>query len=109
MPAAVNRPKAPPPRGILTQGAPKGPIEHLRVKPSPKLADYIEHFWCVRFDLTGQPPFVVETLPHPSVHVLFEHGRALVMGLSKKRFTRELKGRDRTFAIKFRPAAFQPV
>jgi AraC-like DNA-binding protein len=84
-------------------------MEHDRVGPSASLAPFIAHFWWVRWDLRGQPPFTAETLPHPCVHILFELGRAMVAGVPTSRFARTLKGQDRVFGIKFRPAAFQPV
>ena len=34
----------------------------------------LAHFWSVQWDLRGQPPYVAETLPHPSVHLIFERG-----------------------------------
>ncbi len=52
---------------------------------------------------------MVETLPHPCVQVVFERGRAQVWGVKTGRFRRWLRGQDRVFGIKFRPAAFQPI
>ncbi len=63
----------------------------------------------VRWDLRGKQPFVAETLPHPCVHLLFEHGRAQVAGVPTRVFRRRLTGEGRVFGIKFRPAAFYPV
>jgi AraC-like DNA-binding protein len=84
-------------------------IENERFAPGPELAPYIAHFWTVRWDLRGRPPFIAETLPHPCVHLLFERGRAQVAGLSTRIFRRRLVGQARVFGVKFRPAAFHPV
>jgi AraC-like DNA-binding protein len=97
------------PRGILTQPRGAGGIANERFVPSADLAPYIAHFWTVRWDLRGQPAFLVETLPHPCVHLLFERGRAEVAGLSTRLFRRRLQGKARVFGVKFRPAAFHPV
>ena len=108
----MPRPPAPPPRGILERASPDGVLEHRRVLPSPTLAPCIAHFWWVRWDLRS--PFVAETLPHPSVHVLFERSsprtiKSEVSGVPTGGFARQLRGTGVVFGIKFRPAAFQPV
>ncbi|MBL8715586.1 MAG: helix-turn-helix transcriptional regulator [Myxococcales bacterium] len=96
-----------PPRGVLPSGAggsTRG--EHLRFAPSPPLAPYLAHFWWVTWDVPA--PVVVETLPHPTLHLVFETpaDRGELSGVSLRRFTRTLTGRGRVFALKFRPAVF---
>ena len=78
--------------------------------PSADLDAHVAHFWHVRWALAE--PFVVETLPHPSVHLVFEDGhsrRAEVAGVATARFTRQLVGQGWVFGIKLRPAAFRPL
>ena len=41
--------------------------------------------------------------------MIFEAGRSRIAGLSVRRFERTLRGQGRVFAVKFRPAAFQPL
>ncbi len=104
-----------PPRGILRSLAPDGTTTHHRVAPRADLAPFIEHFWSVTWSL--RTPLLVETLPHPTVHLVFEEctsegariSRAELTGVPSRRFTRQLVGDGRVFGIKFRPAAFQPV
>lgn len=102
------RPAAARARGVLRRSPPEGTLEHLRLVPHPDLAHVIAHFWWVRWDLPR--PFVTETLPHPSVHIVFESRRptGTVVGVHTSRFTRRLVGSGWVFGIKFRPAAFQP-
>jgi AraC-like DNA-binding protein len=45
-------------------------MEHGRYAPSEDLRPFVAHFWMVRWDLRGEPPFVAETLPHPFQPVL---------------------------------------
>jgi len=97
--------EAPPPRGLLRphDGDP-GDLIHRRLRPSPGLADVVEHFWWVEWRVPV--PRQVQTLPHPSVHLVFEtprHGAELA-GVHTRRFERELAGHGRVFGIKFRPA-----
>jgi AraC-like DNA-binding protein len=80
--------------------------EHLRLAPSARLAPYVAHFWWVSWDV--DEPRVVETLPHPTLHIAFESPdfRPELSGVSVRRFTRTLEGRARVFALKLRPAVF---
>ena len=90
-------PRAEPPR-----------FEVARTRPGPDLAELVEHYWTVRWDLRGRGPAPQHTLPHPSVHLVAERGRSEVMGVLTGRFTRELEGRGRAFGVRFRPAGFHP-
>jgi len=106
----MPRRKAAPPRGLLQTPQPDGGrFEHARYHPSPDLAPFVEHFWAVRWDLTGLPPYHAETLPHPSIHlVVDEDAGARVAGVAKGKFSRTLEGRGGVWAAKFRPGGFAP-
>ena len=110
---ASGQPKlAPPPRGVLTDGAAPGRGEHRRILPSKSLSEYVAHFWSVRWSLS-EPRFA-ETLPHPTFHVVFEQStqlgaRAEVTGVPRGRFSRRLEGEGWVLGMKFRPAMFQPL
>jgi AraC-like DNA-binding protein len=99
-----------PPRGILKSGvADSTRYRYVRYHPSPDLATYVEHFWLVEWDLRGKEPELAETLPHPSVHMIFEAGgRSCILGPSRSKFSRVLEGRGGIFAVKFTPAGFHP-
>ena len=96
------------PRGVLHR-LPVGEFAHGRVAAPPDLADRVEHFWSVRWNLDGLPPQVQETLPHPNVHLVVEPGEAAAWGVHSGRWTRSLAGRSMAFGIKFRPGAFRPL
>lgn len=92
------------PRGIVP-GAPRGEMEHRRLAPSPALAHRVAHFWWVRWNL--KEPYVAMTLPHPTVHVIFEPpARGVVHGVPERRFERQLEGEGFVFGVKFRPGGF---
>ena len=97
-----------PARGILRRQGPPGSFWHSRTAPPAQLAALIEHFWIVRWDLSGQPPFVQETLPHPNVHIVLEAGTARIVGPHLSRFVRVLEGRGTVFGIKFKAGGFHP-
>jgi AraC-like DNA-binding protein len=100
------RPKLDKPRGVLNQRG-EGPVaNHGRYWPSADLAPFVEHYWTVEWDVAE--PQLVETLPHPSVHLVLEHDQAQLAGLTTQRFTRVLEGRGRVFSVKFLPGGFKP-
>lgn len=84
-----------------------------RLAPGPEVGRFVERYWAVRWDLRGQPAYVAEVLPHPSVNVTFEqtHSRsgAFVNGVCTKKFTRELAGDGWAFGVKFWAGGFGAV
>jgi AraC-like DNA-binding protein len=79
--------------------------------PSEELAPFVAHFWTVAWDLRA--PFTATTLPHPTVHLVFEEQEGVwtkgeVAGVHTARFSRRLTGKGSVFGVKFRPAAFHP-
>src|SRR5262249_44468474 len=73
------------------------------------LNPYVEHYWVVEWDLRGQAPERAETLPHPSVHMVFERdGGSRIMGAARAKFSRLLEDKGGVFAVKFRPGGFHP-
>jgi AraC-like DNA-binding protein len=102
----TRRPVAREARGVLHALA-AGEFAHHREAPPPGLADWVEHFWRVRWNLDGLPPQVQETLPHPNVHLVVEPGSARAFGVHTRRWTRVLEGCSSAFGIKFRPGAFR--
>src|SRR5262245_20870430 len=98
------------PRGVLKSDvAATGRLRHDRYHASSALDVYVEHYWVVEWDLRGQPPHRAETLPHPSVHMIFEPGgRSRIRGPARAKFSRVLTDQGGVFAVKFRPAGFHP-
>jgi AraC-like DNA-binding protein len=106
----MPRPKLDPPRGVLKSTSEQGQeFFHARYHPSADLEPYLEHLWSVAWDCPPDQPSLVETLPHPTVHLIFENevgGR--IGGVGKGKFSTLLKGRGRIMAAKFRPGGFYP-
>lgn len=96
------------PRGILNPGAGEEKLRLARYMPSEDLRFFVEHYWCVEWDLRGREPYLSETLPHPCVHLVVEDGRSGVFGVQRGRFSRLLAGEGRVFGVKFRPGGFHP-
>ena len=96
------------PRGILNPAKGKHKFTLKRFVSSEDVAFFVEHFWIVKWNLRGKEPYASETLPHPSFHIVFENGKADVVGIMDKRFTRVLKDEGIVFGIKFKPGGFYP-
>jgi AraC-like DNA-binding protein len=95
------------PQGVLNMRAADAARAVTRYWPSADLAAFVEHYWIVRWDL-GEPQ-TAETVPHPSVHMVFESsGRSEIVGVMRTKFTRVLEGEGRVLGTKFRPGAFRP-
>jgi AraC-like DNA-binding protein len=96
------------PRGVLQLQAGRKRFEVVRFHPGPDLAELVEHYWTVSWDLRGRAPHTQHTLPHPGVHLVAEADRSGIQGVVTGRFTRRLEGRGRAFGVRFRPAGFHP-
>ena len=79
---------------------------HARYFPSPDLAPFVEHYWSFGHDFAA--PQLTETLPFPVVYLIFEHGKAQIAGVQRRKFSRVLEGVVRVRAVKFRPGGFRP-
>lgn len=104
-------------KGVLRREQTAARADLRRDHPvSPALQPYVERYWSVSWDLTGEPPYRSEVLSHPCVNLSVEsgagprHGHAmpagLVHGLVTRRFSVDLSGRGRVTAAKFRPGGF---
>jgi AraC-like DNA-binding protein len=107
---AMTHRKTDPPRGVLkTAAADRSRYRHERYHPSADLDPYVEHYWVVEWDLRGLAPERAETLPHPSVHMVFERdGGSLIWGAARAKFSRLLEDKGGVFAVKFTPGGFYP-
>ena len=104
-------------RGILHPAETAERADLRRDAPvSEPLRPFVERYWSVSWDLTGQPSFRSEVLSHPSVNVSVESGTeprfgvgmpaVLLHGVVTRRFTVDLTGAGRVTAVKFRPGGF---
>ena len=97
------------PRGVLRRPPPPaGKFLHARLAAAPELATWIDHYWMVNWDLRSQEPRLVESLPHPNVHLVFEEAGSKIWGISTVKFSRMLEGKSHVFGIKFTPGGFFP-
>ncbi len=107
-------------RGVLRPGETARVAGLRRDAPvSPALEPFVERYWSVRWDRTGQPPFRSEVLSHPSVNLSVETGSeprfgaglpaVLLHGVVTRRFVVDLTGTGRVTAAKFRPGGWVAI
>ncbi len=95
-----------PPKGVLHVSLNEPMFGLERFEPSQSLSPFIEHYWAVIWD--HQPRVLRETVPHPSVHLVFEPSQSQLHGIHLKRFSRWIEGSGRVLGVKFRPGGFRP-
>lgn len=96
-------------RGILRPDAVGTRFTLARHAPAEALAHVIERYWIVAWDFAPGESYLSETLPHPTVNVVFEDVGSAVHGVPRERFSRTLTGKGSAFGVKFRPGAFAPI
>ncbi|WP_405860781.1 helix-turn-helix domain-containing protein [Streptomyces sp. NBC_01515] len=99
-------------RGIVDPAELLARVHFRRPEPAEALRPYIEHYWLIDWDLTE--PYVSHVVPHPAVHIVFQHlagedAFVEVAGIPNGLFAQKLEGRGRVCGIKFRPGAFRTV
>lgn len=104
-PAQNNIPKEA--RGLIKRQESSRQFSLKRFAPCPKLQQVVEHYWLVRWDLTGKPDYLQRNLPHPSQHLVIDPQKGSgVRGVVKRSFHYRLSGKGQVFGVKFRPGAF---
>jgi len=97
------------PRGVLQPALAAEKFSLVRLPPAPAVADLIERYWLITWDLRGQSPHRAETLPQPYVNLVFEAHQARLYGVTSQKYTNCLVEQGRVFGIKFKPGALYPL
>src|SRR5690554_4607196 len=99
-------------RGIVHAAAGRDKFSLSRFEPGPQLRPFVEYYWVGRYPLPAGMSHTQTGLPYPNVHLAFEHDdggrRALVYGIPRRPFVRELRGSGRVLGVKFRAGGFFP-
>jgi len=95
-------------KGILNPHIAEQKFQLRRYMPSPDLAYFVEWYWIIHWDLSGQKPHTQDVLPYPCVNLAIEANQSGVFGVVTGKFTRTLIDSGRVVAAKFRPGGFHP-
>ncbi len=95
-------------RGILNPKAGKKRFRLARHAPAAPVDFFVEHYWMVSWDLSGQAPYVQEILPYPGVHLVFEKDKSGIFGVTTGKFSRLLENKGQALGVRFKPGGFYP-
>src|SRR5690348_16884779 len=95
-----------PARGLLRWPPPEGQFRHERRHAPVDLSPWINSYWMVMWDLDR--PYCQESLPHPTVHLVFESGECAIQGPITEKFSRPLEGKGAVFGLAFKSGGFRP-
>jgi AraC-like DNA-binding protein len=95
------------PKGVVHPAAAQARFRLERYLPPPELAQFLDFFWIVQWDLRGQPGHMQRTMPFPCVNVAFDAGRSGVFGVPTGAFDYEVKDAGKVLGLRFRAGAFR--
>lgn len=78
-----------------------------RLAPCDALAEFVDYYWLVRWNVSR--PHRQQVVPQPRVHVAAEDGRLLVHGVIREPFFRTLTGVGHVLGAAFHAGGFRPV
>ncbi|MEV4731279.1 helix-turn-helix domain-containing protein [Saccharopolyspora sp. NPDC049426] len=99
--------KAGRPEAIVRPKAGERAFEVERLEPDPALAEFVDYYWLVRWNVTGEHR--QQVVPQPRVHVAAEDGRLFVHGVSREPFFRTLTGVGHVLGAAFHPGGFRAL
>jgi AraC-like DNA-binding protein len=109
--------QAAPMRGVVGRAGSTTLFDLDRWAPSDATAQYVEHFWSVRWDLRGRDPYESTVITFPSMHLTHEWGddgprhglplpNTLVHGVVERVFRTTIGERGTVVGGRFRPGGF---
>ncbi|MEC3982201.1 helix-turn-helix domain-containing protein [Amycolatopsis sp. H20-H5] len=96
------------PAGIVNEQLANRMFTLSRHAPAPGLAPFVDHYWVLRWDLTGKPPHEQRVLPNLAVNVTFFQRASGVFGPAHEVFSHVLDGAGQGVGARFRPGCFRP-
>ncbi|WP_428241481.1 DUF6597 domain-containing transcriptional factor [Gynuella sp.] len=84
------------------------PFTLQRLSPADSLAESVDYFWVVEWQLPAGESFVSENFPHPCVHMVYEQGHTALFGPIKGHFRKILMGQGRAIGCRFKSGLFYP-
>jgi len=81
----------------------------VRTPPCKALKPLIEFFYEISWDMSVGEKQLLESLPAPSVHLIFMNGEAEIIGPIKRRFSYLMENQGRLFGAKFWPGSFRMI
>ncbi len=96
-------------KGILHYQKAQEKFRLVRKLPSSPLREFIEFYWLIDWDLTGQEPYMQEVLPFPTSNISVGPDHARLTGIVRGRFLYSLQGQGHILGIKFHPGTIRSI
>ena len=81
----------------------------IRTPPCVALQPLIEFFYEISWNMSAGENQLIESLPAPSVHLIFMNGEAEISGPIKRRFSYVMENQGYLFGAKFWPGSFRMI
>jgi AraC-like DNA-binding protein len=94
-------------RGILNPHIKK--YHMIRTPPCAALQTLIEFFYEISWNMSVGEKQLIESLPAPTVHLIFMNGEAEISGPIKQHFSYLMENQGRLFGAKFWPGSFRTI
>ncbi|RRO15504.1 AraC family transcriptional regulator [Saccharopolyspora rhizosphaerae] len=95
------------PEAVVRPKAGERAFDVERVAPDPALAEFVDYYWLVRWNVSGEHR--QQVVPQPRVHIAAEDGRLFVHGVSRGPFFRTLTGAGHVLGAAFHPGGFRAL
>lgn len=95
------------PEAIVRPRAGQRAFDVERLAPSEELAEFVDYYWFVRWQVPEEHH--QQVIPQPRIHVAAENRRLFVHGVSRERFFRTLTGTGQVLGAAFHPGGFRPL
>lgn len=87
--------------GVLHQRQSAELYQLRRYFPDAALAELIEQFWLVDWDLRDKPAHMQQNLPDPNFHLVISKGTVNLLGPVSKSYSYEMQGKGQIVGVKF--------
>jgi len=95
-------------RGLIEKHISLQHFDLTLVQPSEGLADCVENYWIIEWDMAEGKSFTQVNLPHSSQHLVIDPQHVSgVFGLTSGVFRYYIEGKGRIFGLKFLPGQFK--
>lgn len=108
MEVILHKPDTGMPRGVVDPAGAAGRIRMATYASSIPLQPFVDYYWHVEWDLTGQAAQTQRVLPYPNAHLVFDAGATAIHGVVRGVFVREVEGAGRVFGVRFKPGGLRP-
>jgi AraC-like DNA-binding protein len=95
--------------GVVKHQTTKPNYTLRRYYPKPDLADLVEQFWFVNWDLPSEKPHTQVNLPDPNFHLVITNNTAKLLGPVSKSYSYTMKNKGSIISVKFKVGAMATV